>query len=93
MTMSTTSVYSVRVFDPHITATWLGADVPYYKLNETYPSLDDMPYWAKHKMSVLFTIDPDDKPTPVVPLVGRRINRYIFWLTDDPLEDTDESTV
>jgi len=82
------AVYSIRLFPttPQVTATWLGLDVPRYTLKEKYDSVDDMPHWASYKLSVLYTVDHNDKPTPYIDNIGRRINSVIYWITTDKLE-------
>ena len=45
-----------------------------------YDSVDDLPEWIARKLAVLSMIDPDDHPTPDVEGVGRRINRWVYWI-------------
>ena len=49
------------------------------ELKLSYDSVDDLPSWVQDKLAVLMLFDPA-KQNQEVENVGRRINKYIFWV-------------
>lgn len=70
-------VYRTFVKD-YISCTYIGDYDPQLLL-EYYDSIEEMPTWAQHKLSVLHMI-PLEYPTPIVTGVGRKIDNEKYWL-------------
>ena len=59
----------------------IGMDRVDNSLDDTYVSVDDLPQWVQERIALLMMTDPNP-PTPEVEGVGRRIDKYTFWICD-----------
>lgn len=57
----------------------IGMDRVDNSLDDTYVSVDDLPQWVQERIALLMMTDPTP-PTKEVEGVGRRIDKYTFWI-------------
>lgn len=59
-------------------------------LADTYLSVDDLPLWVQKKLAVLMLTDAIP-PTLEIKGVGRRIDKYTFWVCEENVKDVSEA--
>jgi hypothetical protein len=57
----------------------IGIDRVDSEVNDSYPSVDDLPVWIQERLAVLMMMDWRPTTEPVKD-VGRRIDKHTYWV-------------